>query len=154
MVLLGDSVHATLPYLASGAGMCFEDGAVLSKCLADITKATPISERLEALKLYETCRVQRTYAIVDRGTLQQDLNHLDDGSEQIERDRKMRAFEAIEKQHIIGESVDWAGLNRGDDPLVWRRFGAGEWLLSYDPDVDVEKHRAGREEETRLPARI
>jgi len=28
-VLLGDAVHATLPYLASGAGISFEDAAVL-----------------------------------------------------------------------------------------------------------------------------
>ena len=32
--LLGDSAHATLPYLAQGAAMAIEDGAVLTRALA------------------------------------------------------------------------------------------------------------------------
>lgn len=141
MILLGDSVHATLPYLASGAGMAFEDGAVLGYCLSDITKNTLLKDRIKALRLYEKCRVERTYRIVDRGTLQMDLNHLSDGPEQIARDDKMRAFAEIEKQYLDGETIEWTTLHKGDDPLVWRRYGAGEWLLSYDPKADVEWHR-------------
>lgn len=140
MILLGDSVHATLPYLASGAGMAFEDGAVLGHCLSEVTKSTPMKERRKALAVYEKCRVERTYAIVDRGTLQMELNHLDDGPEQIARDEKMRAFEEIEKQHVDGKKIEWKSLKHGDDPLVWRRYGAGDWLLSYNHKADVDKH--------------
>lgn len=140
MILLGDAVHATLPYLASGAGMAFEDGAVLGYCLANVTKDTPPKDRIKALKVYEKCRVERTYRIVDRGTLQMDLNHLSDGPEQIARDEKMRAFAEIEKQYLDGNDIEWTNLQKGDDPLVWRRYGAGEWLLSYDPKADVEQH--------------
>lgn len=140
MVLLGDSVHATLPYLASGAGMCFEDGAVLGRCLSGIKK-TSVTERRDALAVYESCRVQRTYAIVARGSLQQDLNHLDDGPGQVARDEKMREFERLEQRYREGRPIKWSNLRPGDDPLVWRRFGAGEWLLSYDPGIDVDNHR-------------
>lgn len=139
MVLLGDSVHATLPYLASGAGMSFEDGAVLGLCLTGIKKTASIDERRKALAVYESCRMKRTNAIVARGNVQQDLNHLDDGPERTARDEKMRAFEKLEEQHQQGKPLEWENLIRGDDPLVWRTFGVGEWLLSYLPEEDVRK---------------
>lgn len=138
--LLGDSAHATLPYLASGAGITFEDGAVLGQCL-DRIESKSATEKKKALAVYEKCRKLRTETVVQRGTIQQDLNHLDDGPEQQERDKKMRAFEDIEKA--------WQGGNRnplpstlkdGEDPLVWRRYGVGEWLFRYDPIQDVEEN--------------
>jgi salicylate hydroxylase len=109
--------------------------------LADITKSSHVEDRIQALRLYEKCRVERTYRIVDRGTLQMDLNHLSDGPEQMARDEKMRAFAEIEKRHLEGKNIEWTDLQKGDDPLVWRRYGAGEWLLSYDPQADIEQHR-------------
>lgn len=157
MVLLGDSVHATLPYLASGAGMAFEDGAVLALCLQGVGKKTPLREKQRALALYESCRMNRTNAIVARGNVQQDLNHLDDGPEQVVRDARMRAFAEIEEESRQGKRVDWEKwsaslsdtIQLGDDPLVWRKFGAGQWLLSYDASEDVRKHRqAGRQDKT------
>lgn len=152
LVLLGDSVHATLPYLASGAGMSFEDGAVLGHCLEGMTKASPVQEKRKALALYEKCRITRTNTIVDRGNLQQELNHLDDGPEQVARDEKMRAYAAIEEQYRQGNDIDWSSVSSslsqdvhpGDDPLVWRRFGAGEWLLSYVPEEDIARALSSR----------
>src|SRR6478735_9902107 len=35
--ILGDAAHATLPYLASGAGMSLEDGHVLGLCLGRLS---------------------------------------------------------------------------------------------------------------------
>ena len=50
----GDAVHATLPYLAQGAAMAIEDGAVL-------TRALGMSDDIgEALDLYERNRAERT----------------------------------------------------------------------------------------------
>jgi salicylate hydroxylase len=118
--------------------MSFEDGAVLGECLKGIDKTTPLEGKIKALTVYESCRIKRTNAIVARGNLQQDLNHLDDGPDQIERDRKMRAFGEMERSGVT--QVDWSaypGLTPGEDPLVWRRFGAGGWLLSYRPEEDV-----------------
>ncbi|KAK6383741.1 hypothetical protein LTS17_003033 [Exophiala oligosperma] len=139
MVLLGDSVHATLPYLASGAGMSFEDGAVLGHSLKGMPKSAPMEERRKALSVYESCRIKRTNRIVEKGNIQQDVNHYDDGPQQIDRDRKMKAFAKLEEEYRQGRPIEWGDLVRGEDPLVWRKFGAGEWLLSYVPKEDVEK---------------
>lgn len=137
--LLGDSAHATLPYLASGAGMCFEDGAVLGHYLDRIKSKSAKSKR-EALAGYERCRKLRTERIVERGTTQGYIEHLEDGEEQEERDRKMRAFEHMEIEWQKGKRGPLPkDLQAGDDPLVWRRYGVGEWLLSYDCKKDVEK---------------
>lgn len=139
LVLLGDAAHATLPYLASGAGMTFEDAAVLGECLARVQQGSP-AEKKKALAVYERCRKKRTETVVARGTLQQDLNHLDDGPEQEARDAMMRAFERIEaKGKQKDETVLPDGLVDGNDPLVWRRFGVGDWLFSYDCSKDVEE---------------
>jgi salicylate hydroxylase len=58
-VLLGDSVHATLPYLASGAGMSFEDAAVVGECLGRLRDRSS-KEKLFALNEYQVCREERT----------------------------------------------------------------------------------------------
>ncbi|KAL4798487.1 hypothetical protein BDV19DRAFT_396842 [Aspergillus venezuelensis] len=137
--LLGDAAHATLPYLASGAGITFEDAAVLGECLARI-KSNSKEEKQRALSVYEKCRKERTERVVERGTVQQDLNHLDDGDEQVERDRKMRAFEEIEREWGNGKREALPeGLVEGEDPLIWRRFGVGGWLFGYDAWEDVEE---------------
>jgi len=56
--LLGDAAHATLPYLAQGAVMAIEDGAVLSRALAQ-EPTIPA-----ALQLYQRNRIPRTSRIV------------------------------------------------------------------------------------------
>lgn len=59
-VLLGDSCHPMLPYLAQGAAQCFEDAAVLRKSLAlDV----PLKE---GLKCYEGIRMPRVSLIPAR----------------------------------------------------------------------------------------
>jgi salicylate hydroxylase len=132
-VLLGDAVHATLPYLASGAGMSFEDGAVLGECLSRVGSKNPVEIR-NAFKVYENCRKERTEMVVERGNLQQYLYHLHDGPEQEERDRKMRMVPTPEGEalawrdpglapKLLGychlKSVDekWVNVNRGDSRL-------------------------------------
>lgn len=118
--LLGDAVHATLPYLASGAGMSLEDGAVLGECLFRIKSKSPAHKR-HALKVYEQCRKERTEMVVERGNLQQYLYHLHDGPEQEERDRRMR-----EVPTSPGEA------------LAWRDPGLAPKLLGYDHLKDVD----------------
>jgi len=119
--LLGDAVHATLPYLASGAGMSFEDGAVLGECLSRITSKSPAQKRL-ALKVYEMCRKERTESVVERGNRQQYLYHLHDGEEQRERDRRL-----MEVPTKPGEA------------LAWRDPGLAPRLLGYDCLKDVDE---------------
>ena len=68
--LLGDSAHATLPYLAQGAAMAIEDGAVLTRALE---LAGSIQE---ALQLYQRNRMERTARIVNQSNFNRDLFHL------------------------------------------------------------------------------
>jgi salicylate hydroxylase len=68
--LLGDSAHATLPYLAQGAAMAIEDGAVLARALR---QAPSIAEGLD---LYQRNRVDRTARIVEQSTQNRRLFHL------------------------------------------------------------------------------
>jgi salicylate hydroxylase len=112
-------VHATLPYLASGAGISIEDGAVLGECLSRIRNKSS-AEIKHALAVYEKCRKSRTERVVERGNLQQYLSHLPDGAEQQERDRKMRMVPTPP-----GEA------------FVWRDPEVGPWLLGYDHVKDV-----------------
>jgi len=57
ITLLGDSCHATLPFMAQGAAMALEDAAVLAACL-DRYDAVPA-----ALARYERLRRPRTAAV-------------------------------------------------------------------------------------------
>ena len=59
--LLGDACHPTLPFLAQGAAMSIEDGAVLAACLKG-NQEVPV-----ALKNYEDLRRDRT-AIIQNGS--------------------------------------------------------------------------------------
>lgn len=68
--LLGDSAHATLPYLAQGAVMAIEDGAVLARAL------NMESDIPAALQLYQRNRIDRTSRIVLQSTDNRRLFHL------------------------------------------------------------------------------
>lgn len=57
--LLGDACHPTLPFLAQGAAMAIEDGAMLARCIA--ARPTDVER---ALSLYEAARLERTSRIV------------------------------------------------------------------------------------------
>lgn len=73
--ILGDAAHATLPYLAQGAAMAIEDGAVLARALA--RSAGPA----EALDLYQRNRVDRTARVVEASDANRELFHLDSADE-------------------------------------------------------------------------
>ena len=57
VTLLGDACHPTLPFMAQGAAMAIEDGAVLSACLKQH------SDVPQALKNYEQLRQSRTAGV-------------------------------------------------------------------------------------------
>ncbi len=68
--LLGDAAHPTLPYLAQGAVMAFEDGAVLTRSLAQVDSIS------DALQLYQRNRIDRTARIVNQSTANRSLFHM------------------------------------------------------------------------------
>ena len=78
------------------------------------------AEKRKALRVYEQCRKERTRMVVERGNVQQYLYHLHDGSEQEERDRKMRMVPTP-----AGEA------------LAWRDPGLAPKLLGYNHIDDV-----------------
>ncbi|MBV7393442.1 FAD-dependent monooxygenase [Mameliella sediminis] len=71
VTLLGDSAHPTLPYMAQGAVMAIEDGAVLCRALDEIETLPG------ALRAYEAARLDRTARIVDESTEHARLFHFD-----------------------------------------------------------------------------
>ena len=68
--ILGDAAHPTLPYLAQGAAMAVEDGAVLARALDE---AGSIAGGLD---LFQRNRVDRTARVVEQSTANQKLFHL------------------------------------------------------------------------------
>lgn len=69
VVLLGDAVHSTLPYMAQGAGMAIEDAAVLARVLSAYE---PLSD---ALMRYQRNRLPRTTRIVNESSSNAKLFH-------------------------------------------------------------------------------
>ncbi len=62
VTLLGDACHPTLPFMAQGAAMAIEDGAVLARCLDRAESASQIAAELVIyanLRRNRTARVQR-----------------------------------------------------------------------------------------------
>src|SRR5215475_974300 len=70
--MLGDAVHAMLPYLAQGAAMAIEDGAILTRALG------MTGEVADALELYQRNRIERTARVVTGSTANRELFHLRD----------------------------------------------------------------------------
>lgn len=73
--LLGDAVHATLPYMAQGAALAIEDAAVLARVL---TSGEPLAR---ALKTYESHRAPRAARVVRESTEMGELYHIVDAAE-------------------------------------------------------------------------
>lgn len=117
-VLLGDACHATLPYLAQGAAMAIEDGAVLGGLLGKLEDRSQLGPLLAT---YESLRKKRTTRIVQESTHQRDVFHLPDGKEQEGRDAIMLADELK------------AGF-----PNKWRDPEMQRFLFAYDALAEVE----------------
>lgn len=82
-VMMGDSCHPMLPYLAQGANSSMEDGATLGKVLENVSSSCGLPK---ALKVYEKLRKTRGEAIVRETFKQRDAFHMVDGPEQEARD--------------------------------------------------------------------
>ncbi|MCJ1400746.1 hypothetical protein MMC11_003954 [Xylographa trunciseda] len=110
--LMGDACHATLPYLAQGAAMAVEDGAVLGALFSQIAHPSQLKD---LLLIYERIRKQRTTKVVTGSTHARDIYHCPDGDVQQERDRQFR------------EEAPFEGFpNRFSDPAFQ------PWLYGYD----------------------
>lgn len=90
--LLGDAAHPTLPFLAQGACMAIEDGAVLARALEGAGSVS------EALQVYQRARVDRCARVVTQSTEHGGLYQLKDAEEM------KRAFAA---RNIAQERAQW-----------------------------------------------
>jgi salicylate hydroxylase len=70
VTLLGDAAHPTLPYLAQGAAMAIEDGAILTRALG------MTGDIAQALQIYQRNRIDRTARIVLQSSENRELFHL------------------------------------------------------------------------------
>lgn len=91
MALVGDACHPTLPHLAQGAAQAIEDGAVLAVVLSRLPDTSPESVN-KALKVYEICRKDRAYALVDLAAANGRDMHLGEGAAKEERDKAFKAL--------------------------------------------------------------
>jgi salicylate hydroxylase len=92
IALLGDAVHAMLPFAAQGAGMAIEDAAVLAKCLGETRKADGPTIA-EALKHYARLRRSRVARVQRTARRQGRIYHLT-GPAAFARDLTIRAIGA------------------------------------------------------------
>jgi len=112
--LLGDACHPMLPFLAQGAAQAIEDGATLAAVLSRSSADIPA-----ALRRYEELRLPRTARIQATAAGNKTRNHLPDGPEQIERDKRMAAGAA-----------DWS-------------IGASLWVYQHDAIAAAESGALG-----------
>ena len=132
-VLIGDSCHPMLPYLAQGANSSIEDGGVLGRLLsyAEGKKKLPW-----AITLYESLRKPRSERIVRETFNQRDAFHMPEGPEQKERDRIF----ASQLGRVISQKFPsrwWVSLHahrefRGTDRRIRTCPDVQPWLYGYD----------------------
>lgn len=75
VTLLGDAAHPTLPFIAQGACMAIEDGAVLARALEGAASVP------EALELYQRARVYRCARVVTESAEHGTLYHIKDAAD-------------------------------------------------------------------------
>lgn len=121
VVLIGDAAHATVPYLAQGASMAIEDGAVLAECLDRVRSESQIPEYLLA---FEQIRKTRCERIQECSRRNGDMWHLPDSPEQQARDQALQRDDFEE------------GLSTTDletpNPNFWSDKGFQPWLFGHD----------------------
>lgn len=90
IALLGDAVHAMLPFAAQGAGMAIEDAAVLAKCLGEgaAENAAGIPAALKRYARLRRARVRRVQRAARRNGMIYHLN----GAAAVARDLFIRSM--------------------------------------------------------------
>ncbi len=111
--ILGDAAHAMLPYLAQGAAMAIEDGAVLARALA------LCGDTAEALDLYQQSRALRTARVVRAADENRRLFHLDSVDE-IRRDFAARDEGGNRNAWLYSYNPLTAALRRDSRPAPGR----------------------------------
>ncbi|KAI8937487.1 hypothetical protein NX059_005205 [Plenodomus lindquistii] len=123
LVLIGDSCHPMLPYLAQGANSSIEDGAVLGLLLAPGILESK-SQLPEILQLFQQLRKARGEGIVRETFKQRKDFHMRNGPDQEKRDALML--------RQLGQEL------QGAFPSRWTCPEVQPWLYGYDANKEVE----------------
>ncbi|KAJ5792767.1 uncharacterized protein N7503_008745 [Penicillium pulvis] len=121
-VLIGDSCHPMLPYLAQGANSSMEDGAALGTILKSVTEKEQLPN---ALHMFEKLRKLRSEAIAKETFKQRNDFHMQDGLDQEERDRIFTSQ--------LGKELTGVFPSRWTCPVVQ------PWIYGYDAIAEAEK---------------
>ncbi|KIH88698.1 salicylate hydroxylase [Sporothrix brasiliensis 5110] len=116
VVLLGDSCHPMLPYLAQGAAQAFEDAAVLRQVLALVGGVDGGVDLKTALQRYEAIRMPRATLVQAKTREHQHILHVDDGQEQATRDQGL-------------------ALDAAENPVFWGHTDRRNWLFGHDAEI-------------------
>lgn len=114
VILLGDSCHPMLPYLAQGAAQATEDAGTLRAVLSPTT--SPYTDLKTALIHYEKQRLPRAACITANTRVHQEWLHVYDGKVRDERDKLMQ-------------------VDRMENPVFWAFEERKNWLFGYDAEV-------------------
>ncbi|KAI4217660.1 MAG: hypothetical protein LQ351_000256 [Letrouitia transgressa] len=126
-ILIGDSAHATLPYLAQGAALALESAYILSVLLQHITN---LEQLPRILALFEKSRIPRSVRTREYSKYLHDMCQLVDGPAQMERDRIFR-----EEQPGKGFPNPWSDLEfqefawdfdaTAEADRIWKKMNGG-----------------------------
>lgn len=140
LVVLGDAVHAMVPYMSQGmfqealfhlekgellksklgAAMAVEDGAALAEALSNVTA---VEDLKPALKIFEDVRIKRTGQMQQASLINGMLWHFQDGQTQEARDAAMRPEVEGHKFH--------------QSPNQWSDPETQTWAYGYDAVKEV-----------------
>ncbi|KAL2062579.1 hypothetical protein VTL71DRAFT_5651 [Oculimacula yallundae] len=132
LVLLGDSAHAMMPYMAQGATQAVEDAAILSGCLA---RARTIYDLPRLTHAYQDIRKPRAEKIKATSLGNMKQYGLPDGPEQEARDEMYR------KSLLPVDGSTRAMLApKPDINAVYGSPGFSSWIYMYDTEKALREH--------------
>ncbi|KAF2762115.1 FAD/NAD(P)-binding domain-containing protein [Pseudovirgaria hyperparasitica] len=120
-VMIGDSCHPMLPYLAQGANSAMEDGAVLGRLLGSLEHRSDLPKLLE---IFQRLRKSRGEAIVRETFKQRRDFHMENGPEQEARDELFLSQ--------LGKELTGAFPSRWTCPEVQ------PWIYGYRAEEEVD----------------
>ncbi|KAH6642750.1 salicylate hydroxylase [Boeremia exigua] len=125
LLLIGDAVHATLPYLAQGAAMAIEDASALGFCLSS-TRTRSRADIAPALRFFHDLRRGRAHAIQRGSWANRFFIHMRDGPQWEMREEVFRAGDYPGSPNLMADSL------------------FQEWLYGYDVVRDAGERWEGR----------
>jgi salicylate hydroxylase len=142
LVVLGDAVHAMVPYMSqglfqdttscrhrgqlltleTGAAMAVEDGAALAEALSNVTA---IEELKPALRIFENIRIKRADQMQQASLINGMLWHFPDGQIQQARDAAMQP-------EVEGREFE-------KSPNQWSDRATQTWAYGYDAVEEIRE---------------